>query len=357
MATEAILTEDGFGAIADRWLPLIYKGAIEYSIPGKFDAEDLVQEGLRLLFEEICKRVVVLQMWEVDSNDFEKYFKSSLFHRFVDLKRTQSTRKRDYTKEVHATDDFDPIENLMIEAYDNPEHDILSEGTYERLMERLSEPHQRVLECLVHPPEKLLKGIREHRCPQCLYMGEPTPSGKCPQCLEAGFEEAVDLQPSKSPSRVLQSEIQEYLGMKRMAVSDAIYTIRQTLVEIDGTPDKISLKPFMELFGYGNILDDEGQNVHVPWPQASSCRYEDGTPVRYHLTYYSLRAVFNPDEVILLDFMVSHSNEYYTSIRFTDMARRLGISVHRLREAVDSIRVKLELIEAGVPLKDVPKVI
>lgn len=357
MATTEVLTEERFGAIADRWLPLIYKGAIEYSIPGKFDAEDLVQEGLLLLYEEIRKRVVTLQMWEVDSNDFEKYFKSALFHRFVDLKRTQATKKRDYTKEVHATEDYDPLDNLMIAAFDDPENDVIRESTYKRTMERLSETHQRVLECIVRTPEALLSRIREHQCPQCLYLGDSTPDGKCPMCIEAGFDAAAELVPVRSSSRVLQSDIQEFLGMKRMAVSDAIYTIRQTIKSLDTTPDKISLKSFMELFGYGDVVDHDGHQVHVPWPMASSCRYEEGTPVRYHLTYYSLRAILNPDEVLLLDFMVSRSNSCYTTVRFTDMARRLGISVHRVREAVDSIRVKLELVEAGVPLKDVPKVI
>jgi hypothetical protein len=102
----------------------------------------------------------------------------------------------------------------------------------------------------------------------------------------------------------------------------------------------------MSMFGY-----DEH------WPMAASCRYEDGTPFLQHLTYYSLREVLNSEEVILLDFMASHSTDYYVNIHFSDLARRTGLTVHRLREAVDSIQVKLELIDAGVPLKDIPVVI
>ena len=144
--------------------------------------------------------------------------------------------------------------------------------------------------------------------------------------------------------------------MKRMAVSDAISEIRQAFLSIKFTPDRIGLKIFMETFGYGDIVDD-GKTVHIPWPMASSCRYEEGTPTKHHLTYYSLRGIFNPEEILVFDFYVSHSNEYYSSIRFTDMARRIGISVHRVREAVDSIRVKLEFVDAGVPLKDIPQVV
>jgi len=344
--TENILSDDSFSAHVDRWLPLIFKGAIEYQIPGKFDADDLVQEGLMLLHAEIKERVLSLQMWEVGSVDFEKYFKSALFHRFVDLKRTQATKKRDHKKEVHATDDYDPLANVMIADPDNPEFELISDGLYDRLMERLSEPHQRVLNCLAHPPEALLKRVREHNCPQCLYIGDPTPSGKCPLCIEAGFDHADTLVQTKSPSRVLQSEIQEYLGMKRMAISEAIYEIRAAFRSLTSTPDRITLKSFMSMFGY-----DEH------WPMAASCRYEDGTPFLQHLTYYSLREVLNSEEVILLDFMASHSTDYYVNIHFSDLARRTGLTVHRLREAVDSIQVKLELIDAGVPLKDIPVVI
>jgi hypothetical protein len=356
-AVANVLSEERFAAILERWLPLIYRGAIEYAVPGKFDPEDLVAEGRKLLFEEVQHRVVRLEMWEVDSNDFEKYFKTAYFHRLVDLKRSCSTKKRDHKKEVHATDDFDPLESLAIAALDDPEKEILSQEDYERLMERLSVAHQRVLECVQHPPEALLKVAREHHCPQCLYRGEPTPSGICPLCLQAGFDEPAVLQTLKSPSRVLQSEIQEYLGMKRMAVSDAIYWIRQTYRTMKDDPDIICLKNFMAMFGYGEVEDEDGQKVRVAWPMAASCRYEEGTPTRSHLTYYSLKNILNPDEVTLLDFMVSRTNEYYATIKFTDLSRRLGISVHRVREAVDSIRVKLEFVDAGVPLKDIPRVI
>ena len=350
------LTESQFGRVADRWLPLIYKGAIEYQIGGKFDVDDLVQEGLLLLYTEISKRVVDLQMWEIESMDFEKYFKSALFHRFVDLKRTQATKKRDYTKEVHATDDFDPIANLSIASGDDPNLDIASDTIYSNLVDRLSPQQVRVLDCLVHPPEALLKSIREHRCPECLWMGDPTPDGKCPACIPNGFDVPATLEPCKSPSRVLQAEIQDYLGMRRMAVSDAIYVIRQTIKSLDRPdPHAANLKPFMELFGYGDVLDGDGFATHRPWPSIASCRYEEGCPTQQRITFPVLRDLFNDDENLLLDFMVSHPNEYYTKLRFTDLAQRIGISVHRLRGAVDSIRVKLEFVESGVPLKDIPK--
>jgi len=94
-----------------------------------------------------------------------------------------------------------------------------------------------------------------------------------------------------------------------------------------------------------------------PWPMKSSCRYEQGTPKRSHLTYYDLRSVFTDDENAYLNFMVDHSVEYYEGIKFTDLSRRLGISVHRVRAAVDNIRLKLEYVDAGVPLKDLPVII
>lgn len=350
------LTDERFGEIADRWLPLIWKGAIGYHIPGKFDAEDLVQEGLLLLHNEIEKRILTLNRWEVESEEFEKYFKSALFHRFVDLKRTQATKKRDHTKEVHATEDFDPLANIAIDGFDNVELDISGEDFYEQLKERLTESQCQVLECLVFPPQQLLKNIREHRCSQCLWMGDPTPDGKCPACIVNGFEVPVDIEPTKSPSRVLQAEIQEFLGMRRAAVSDAIYFIRKAIKSLrNPNPETVSLKPFMELFGYGDVLDDDGFVIRKSWPMPMSCRYEEGTPTKSLLTYSDLVSIFSQDEQRLLNYMVDHNNDYYTKLKFTELAARTGMSVHQLREAVDTIRVKLEFIEAGVPLKDIPR--
>ena len=355
----ADLTNEGFADIADRWQPLIWRAAIDYALPGKVDVDDLVQEGLKLLFEEVTKRVNTLQMWEVDSNDFARYFKSALFHRFVDLKRSHTTKKRDYKLEVYTTDEYDPLASLMIASLDNAEDDIISSALYQQLFSRLSASHQKVLECQVHPSEELLKFIRVHRCPECLYFGDPTPDGKCPACISNGFYPPANLVSSKSPSRVLQSEIQEFLGMKRMAVSDAIYTIRAELKNLQTSPDRVSsscsLNSFMEFFGYGNVIDDDDFAEVTPWPLVSSCRYEEGEPSREPIDRDDLLSILVGDEITLLNFMMTHVNEYYVRLRFTEMAKRLNISVHRLREAVDSIRLKLELVDIGVPLNDIPR--
>ena len=357
------LTDERFGEIADRWYPLIYRGAFEYSVPGKLDTEDLVQEGLMLLHSEIKKRVVELQMWEVASQDFEKYFKSALFHRFVDLKRTLAASKRDYKKEVRATDEYDPIANLVL-PIDDQEQIALSRDQYQRLLDRLSPLQQDVLECLVHPPDELLKSVRHHSCPECLWVGDPSqavlaprPDGgtdaQCPEChrIKARnpditiFQIGI-LEPVKSPARVVQSEIQTYLGLKRMALTNALWAIRETYRTLDETPDIICLRIFLTSFGYDTL-------------SVASCRLSDGTPSFRPISYHDLRSILVGDEVLYLDFMVSHSSresgDYYSRIKFTDLSRRLHLSVHRLREAVDSIRIKLEYVDSGVPLPDVPR--
>jgi DNA-directed RNA polymerase specialized sigma24 family protein len=364
--------EQAYKEAADRWYPLIYRGALEYEIPGKFDHEDLVQEGLALLYEQwmkFCVEGVGDVLWSLDSIDFEKYFKTALFHRYVDKYRQQRTKKRDFTKEVHASCDYDPLENLVASPFDSPDQELLKEDFHREVRERLTDLQQLVFDCLVSPPESLLKSLREVTCRgtityvldigaetgeivevfECGYSGEPV-GGKCPKC-------SGDLTSTRSPSRVLQSEVQKHLGLKRTQVSESIYAIRRIVKDLD-TPSSQSahLDSFLELFGYGKIQNDEGEVEYKPWPLVASCRYEEGSPSFYNLSYLSLRSVLSSPEIQFLDFMVSHpSTEYYRSIRFTDMARRLQMTVHRLRSITDSIRIKMGLIESGVPLRDIPK--
>lgn len=347
-----------FSRIADRWYPLIFKGALSYQIPGRLDPEDLVQEGLILLHETICDTVLKQEWWEVDSYEFEKYFKSALYHRFVDRQRIHQSKKRNYRSEVHATEEHNPLEHLH-DRQDSPEDIAIGTQTLARLRDRVPEKYHDVLNAWLDPASNLLSRMRTRtlRClnrasvPDCNLEYETTGvENLCPSCWSP-----TTVVRSATPSRILLSDIQEALGITRSALAEATFVIRQALKHLDDPDLSIDLTPFLEMFGYGRVLYETGVDLLQPVPMIASCRFEEGTPTYTPLTYSTLSLVLSDDEKNFLDYIVTHPAEYYQTLRFSDLAKRVNTTVHEIRRISDVLRIKLELISSGVPLKDIPK--
>ena len=347
-----------FSRVADRWYSLIFKGALAYSIPGRLDPEDLVQEGLILLHETITSMVIEQERWEVDSFEFEKYFKSSLYHRFVDKQRVHQSKKRNYRNEVHESDEHNPLEHIH-DRQDNPESIAIGSQLHDRLRDRVPEKYHNVLNAWLDPSSILLNRMRKKTL-RCLNRGslkdcriEYETSGTETTCANCGSPTVVVR--SSSPSRILQSDIQESLGITRSALSEAMFLIRQSLKNLNNPDFDVDITPFLEMFGYGRVMYESGVDLLQPPPMIASCRFEDGTPTYKELTYSSLSLILSDDEKRFLDYIVMHKSEYYQTLRFSDLAKRMGITVHDVRRTSDVLRIKLELIASGVPLKDIPK--
>lgn len=349
-----------FSSVLDRWLPLIYKGSIQYSIPGRTEAEDLVQESLVLLLDTIQYWLDNGRDFELDCVEFEKYFKTVFFHRLVDAKRFEQSQKRNHRSEVHATDDYDPLTNVRSSSYSSPEELVIAQSFYDALVSRLDPKHVTILEAWLNPSEELLAKIRtrSHRCLNKNIHGydcgiEYQHSGAELTCPNCGSE--TEITHPYSPSKIHQYDIQDFVGVKRSVVVDATSSIRRVANSLT-QPDfsQANLSTLLELLGFGTYLDDSCKFSSRPI-NVASCRISDG-PVSYEaLTYHHMKIIATDDEMKLIDFCVVHNSPYYQGMKFSGLASRLGWSVHKVRQVVDALRIKIDLVDAGVPLKDIPK--
>ena len=197
--------ETDFPRVSDRWYPLIYKGAIQYAIPGRLDPEDLVQEGLILLHETIVDMVITKHQFEVDNFEFEKYFKTALYRRYIDKQRIHQSKKRSYQSEVHPTEEYNPLEYLQ-DRTDSPEEAAITAQTIERVKSRLPEKYHVVLEAWLNPSQEIID-ITRHRTlsctnPECRIIYETSGiENLCPNC--GSSTEVI----KSRPTRMLQSDV------------------------------------------------------------------------------------------------------------------------------------------------------
>lgn len=346
-----------FEEAMERWYPLIYRGAIEYAVPGRLDVCDLTNEGLLLLYTTIQEKVMTLNWWELTSTDFSKYFKSALFHMYIDRKRSHMSGKRNYRKELHATEDYDPLDGLTVK-YESPEDVVIGDQLVDLLRKRLSPTHQRVLDAWLNPPEWALERMRS-KVLKCVNascdLDEYETSGVETSCPNCGSSTRVVR--ASNPSKVKQECIQEITGLKRGAVTESIAIIRSVYKNLECLPDprNVDLTTFLEALGFGSYENPETGEEENREILIASCRFEDGNPEYTPLTYQWLCIALNDAEQRVLNFFVLHNTEDYQVIRFQDAASRLSMKVHDLRQIVDTIRIKIEMIDAGVPIRDIPR--
>ena len=102
--------------------PLIWYAAKRYEVRGRLPAEDLYQEGLLALDDTLE------QHWQHDpeSHEFNRAFKSRLWHRMSHCLRHHNTESRDWKKEVRSFvneegDEISPLENVPQTTFPDPD--------------------------------------------------------------------------------------------------------------------------------------------------------------------------------------------------------------------------------------------
>lgn len=350
-------TDVVFNTIVDRWTPFIYRGAISYTVPGRNDPEDLVQECLVLLRATISVWLRDGRDFQLDLIEFEKYFKTVMFHRLTDLYRREQSQKRAVNQEVAATETFDPA--AFVPSPGSADEDLAASEIYECLRDRLNEDQKQLLDVWINPPEELLLLVRA-RTLKCLNQNPEYECGLvyehpgqellCPDC---GSKTQIL---RDAPSKINQYHLQTYLGWSRSRVSECVSAIRQAAKSLN-SPDTstVNLSTLLELTGHGSYIDENGHNC-VRHIYVLSQRYTDNpNPSRAELSYSHLKLICTESEMRVVDFCVQHNSPYYQNITFRNLASRLNLDIHTVRRIVSSLTDKIELIDIGVPLKDIPR--
>lgn len=151
-----------------------------------------------------------------------------------------------------------------------------------------------------------------------------------------------------NPSKVTQTQIQDFLNLKRVRGTEIFWQIKQAAKSVDA-PTEDTCHAFLHVFGYPDITSDGQERPFL----IASCNLKDGTPYYAIPTYSALKSVMTNEEVKVLDVFHTGFNGVRTSVKMQELARKLNMAVEDLRRVMDAIRWKLEMIECGVPLKDI----
>jgi hypothetical protein len=184
---------------------------------------------------------------------------------------------------------------------------------------------------ILEPTRKVKVVVGEHSigCPVCIC-----------RCKGTGL--------NPNPSRVTQTQIQEFLGLKRVRGTEIFWLLKQAAKTVDASVEE-TCHAFLHVFGYPRFENEKEHPFLV-----ASCNLKDGNPTYTFPTYTMLKGVMVGDETSIFEVFHQDYNGVKTSVRMHELARKVGMTLEDLRRAMDSIRIKLEMIDCGVPLEDIP---
>lgn len=331
-----------FDVLARRWIGLIMKAAQEYQIPGRLDFDDCVQEALLALHDVHQRSIGTPFDPDVNPEVFEKWVKTAIFHRLVDVKRRERADLRDYTKDLSplpiqdAEGEFVDFFASMSSKDDPTDNVIEADEIVETLTDRLStctsctgickcgKDHRLVLRLLTDPTPELLEFCRNQSVTRRVIKKE----GKPDQVIES--ESAI--------TRVKQVHLQAYLGWTKQQVGDAVWQIRQRIKDFRPTTP---VRWMSQLFYFLGFTDGEEEG------------FKFGLKLGVSLTYDLLLNVMAEDEQRIMSLLSTPGID--KSMSLADLSIYLGMSDSRLRDAMSRMRIRIEYATSGAPLDQVAK--
>lgn len=309
-----------FEDLARRWIGLIKKAASEYQIPGRLDFDDCVQEALLALHDVHQRALGTPFDPDVNPEVFEKWVKTAIFHRLVDVKRKEKSALRDWTKDLSplpvqdSEGEFVDFFASIASREDSPDQTMIADQLIESISDRLStcnscvglckcgKDHRLVLQLLTNPSEDLLKF-----------------------CSDNG-----------SPSKVKQVLLEKYLGWTKQQIGDAVWQIRHRIKDFRPAAP---LRLLSQLFYFLGFTDGEESGFRI------------GFKVGVSITYEMLLSAMAEDERKIMSFLATPGLD--TGMTLTDLSVYLGMSTSQVRDALARMRVRVDLAVSGAPMDSV----